>query len=321
VKVIVLAAGKGTRMKSNKVKVLHALAGKPMVSYILDTLKKITPTKPYLIIGYDGKSVQEKLQAYDIEWVIQKEQLGTGHAVMCLQKELENWSDEEVVVLPGDCPLITQETLTALINQHRKEKNKATILTVKLKEPGNYGRILRERSNKVMGIREARDCNKEQIKINEVNSGIYVFTADALSQALKEIKNCNAQNEYYLTDVIEALNQEGQRVGAYCTDNIEEVVGINDRVELARINKHIYRNNNIQYMQAGVTILDPETVFIDSSVRIGRDTVIAPFCIIKGQTIIEEDCEIGANVYLDNVKIKQGSIIAAFSKLENFQEA
>ncbi len=285
-KAIILAAGKGTRMKSEFLKVLHEVAGKPIVNYVIDTVKEVGVKEVILVVGHQAELVKNITSYTPITYAMQEEQLGTGHAVMQTEAYLSFQPDEEVIILAGDCPLISKETLENLIATHKESNSQATVLTTIMENPGSYGRILRGRMGSIKGIKEAKDCTPEEYDIKEINTGIYCFKSKFLFSALKKITNKNAQGEYYLTDVIQILKDEGDAVSAYCTPNHYEVLGINTRMDIAEINKIIYRKNNLHFMQEGVTIIDPETTYIDSTAKIGRDTIIYPFSFIKGQVEI-----------------------------------
>jgi bifunctional UDP-N-acetylglucosamine pyrophosphorylase / glucosamine-1-phosphate N-acetyltransferase len=313
VKAIVLAAGKGSRMKSNKIKVAHYVGGKPIVKYLIDTLDELDVKDIYLVVGHQFEVLKKELDNPRITWVMQEEQLGTGHAVMQADSFFNN--RKTVLVLPGDCPLVSKETISLLIKHHEYYKASATVLTANMEEPGNYGRILRDKNEFVKAIKEAKDCKKEELEIKEINTGIYLFDSEKLFDALKRVNNQNAQKEYYLTDVVAILRKDKDQVAAFCTENSHEIIGINTRLELAKINKRIFKENNTKKMLDGVTILDPDTTFIDSTVEIGCDTIIEPFTIIKGETKIGKNCHLGAHSYIENANIKDNSIIDAFTNL------
>ena len=287
-KAIILAAGKGTRMKSEFLKVLHEVAGKPIVNYVIDTVKKVGINDIILVVGHQSELVKKITSYTPLTYALQEEQLGTGHAVMQTEPYLTLDKDEEVIVLAGDCPLISKETLVNLIETHQESNALATVLTTIMDNPGSYGRILRGKMGTIIGIKEAKDCTPEEYQIKEINTGIYCFKTKFLFDALKKITNKNVQNEYYLTDVIKILKEEGDAVSAYCTKNVNEALGINTRMDIAEINKIIYQNNNLHFMKEGVTIIDPNTTFIDSTAKIGQDTVIYPFTFIEGAAEIPE---------------------------------
>ena len=311
---IILAAGKGTRMKSSLLKVAHDVAGKPIVEYIIDTVRALGSEQTYLIVGHQADMMKERFNGSDITHVMQEEQLGTGHAAQQVDTYLAG-KKGTVIVLAGDCPLIQKETLEKLITKHQESNAACTILSTKMDEPAKYGRILRGPMGSVIGIREAKDCSSEELAIQEINTGVYAFNVDDLFTSLKEVKTENAQGEYYLTDVIEILKAKGKPVSGYCMDDPDEAIGINTRMDLAKTNAVIYKRNNQKFMEEGVTIKDPRTTFIDSTVQIGIDTIIEPFSVIKGETKIGQNCRIGSHTRIENREIKEGETVAPHSNL------
>lgn len=311
---IILAAGKGTRMKSGILKVAHAVAGQPIVQYVVNAVLQLPIKRIYLVVGHQAELIKERINHKKIDYVYQAEQLGTGHAVMQADAVMPKKENDTVLILAGDCPLITAETLTSLLAIHQESNAAGTVLTTNMKEPGTYGRILRGKMGTVIGIKEARDCSAEEKKIQEINTGIYVFQSKLLFQALKKIKTNNDQKEYYLTDVIHILKDRGHVIAAYCTPDSDQAIGINTRMDLARINKLIYQKNNQHFMSEGVTITDPETTYVDSTVTIGHDTIIEPFSMILGKTKIGANCLIGAHSYLNDAKIADGAQVPPYTK-------
>jgi len=314
-KAIVLAAGKGTRMKSELLKVAHEVAGRPIVSYVLDSVLKCGVDEVFLVIGHQADYMRRMIQHPKITYVEQTEQLGTGHAVSQVDPFLLNKLDTSIVVLSGDCPLIKTETINNLIDIHRESNASGTILTTKMADPGQYGRILRGKMGTVMCIREAKDCSEQELKIKEINAGIYVFQSQPLFESLRQVSTNNKQGEYYLTDVIRILKEGGDAVSAFCMDNPDQALGINTRMDLAKTSSLIYQENNRNLMEKGVSIIDPATTFIDSTVQVGRDTIIAPFSTLKGNTIIGETCEIGPYVFIQDGHIKDHQKISPFTKI------
>jgi bifunctional UDP-N-acetylglucosamine pyrophosphorylase / glucosamine-1-phosphate N-acetyltransferase len=305
---IILAAGKGTRMKSDLLKVAHHVAGKPVVNYVVDTVQDIGVSTIYMVIGHQAESIKELLPSKNIEFVLQKEQLGTGHAVMQVGN-IYPASESTVLILAGDCPLIKPETLHSLINMHVESNSAATVLTTNMKDPALYGRILRGEMGTVLGIKEAKDCNKDELKITEINTGVYAFKSSFLFENLKKLNTNNKQGEYYLTDILHILKKSGDPVSAYCVDDEKQAIGINTRLDLAKSNKVIYQRNNLHFMTEGVTILDPDSTFIDSTVSIGKDTIINPFTVIKGNSKIGSHCTVGSHCYLENVTIENNTTV------------
>lgn len=298
---IILAAGQGTRMKSKLYKVLHPIAGKPMVKHVIDQLQSIQLNELITIVGYGAEEVKKHTKEYS-EFVIQEEQLGTGHAVLQAEQLLENREGTTLVVC-GDTPLITSGTYESLLEHHQKTGAKATILSAKAPQPAGYGRIIRNSDGEVKRIVEHKDATPEELQIDEINTGTYCFDNEALFQALKSVTNDNAQGEYYLPDVIEILRDQSATISAYQTDNFDETIGINDRVALAEAERIFKRRMNEHHMRNGVTIIDPDQTYIGADVKIGQDTVIHPGTSIAGNTIIGSDTVVGPQSEIDNCTI------------------
>jgi bifunctional UDP-N-acetylglucosamine pyrophosphorylase / glucosamine-1-phosphate N-acetyltransferase len=312
-KAIVLAAGKGTRMKSEILKVAHHVAGKPIVSYVVDAVLKLGVDEVFMVVGHQAEIIKNTVKHKKIKYVFQEEQLGTGHAVKQVETSFNLKKEDSVIILAGDCPLIEVETLNNLVATHKESNAVGTILTATMRDPANYGRILRGKMGTVTGIKEAKDCSSEELKVDEINTGVYVFEAEYLFDALNQVKTNNVQQEYYLTDVIRILKDSGEAVSASLIDDEDQVIGINTRLDQARINKIIYQKNNKHLMEDGVTIIDPDSTFIDSTVKIGQDTIICPFAVIKGETKIGKHCHIGPYSFLNNDIIKDNEEIAPFT--------
>lgn len=291
---IILAAGKGTRMKSKKHKVLHAICGKPMIDHVLDELAKIGPQQTFLVTGHEASSVQEHV-GDRVVYVEQKEQLGTGHAVMQTAPLLGD-KNGMTLVLNGDHPLYTSETIVKLLEKHEKSGAAATILSAKVHNPTGYGRIVRSSSGEVDYIVEHKDASSEERAINEVNTGTYLFDNQKLFRALQFVNNDNAQGEYYLPDVISILKNQGETVQVEVISDADEAQGINDRVQLAEAESYLRQRILHQHMVQGVRIVDPQHTYIDATVQIGPDTIIEPGVFLRGNTSIGEGCHIGPNV-------------------------
>ncbi|EOL49132.1 glmU protein [Enterococcus phoeniculicola] len=304
---IIMAAGKGTRMKSKLYKVLHSVAGKPMVEHIINRVVETNPAEIITIVGHGAEMVKEQLGNRS-KYALQEEQLGTGHAVLQAEPFLKG-KEGTTLVISGDTPLLTSETLNNLFEYHQGKKASATILTAHAENPTGYGRILRDHVGIVKKIVEQKDATIEEARVQEINTGTYCFDNEALFEALNKVETNNAQGEYYLTDIIEILKNEGKTVAAYQTDSFEESLGVNDRIALANANKSMRERINNMHMVNGVTFIDPANTYIDEGVKIGSDTLIEAGVHIKGETVIGEDCFIGANsqiedsVIEDNVKI------------------
>ena len=291
---IILAAGKGTRMKSKTPKVLHKVGGKPMLQHVIDAAKKAGSSREVVIIGSGAELVEKKI--FGVEFVLQKEQLGTGHAVLSAR---ENFAASEgtVLILCGDTPLLTSELLKNFIAAHENSNCAATVLTAE----GSFKKIVEE-----------KDATKDQKKIREVNAGVYCFDVKKLFGALERVTNDNAQGEYYLPDVLPILKGDGEKIGTFAADFCDETIGINSRVQLAAAERILRQRKTLELMNSGVTIEDPHTTFIDVDVTIGQDTVIKPNTYLEGKTIIGADCEIGPNIRFVNMKVGD-NVTAQFS--------
>lgn len=304
---LILAAGKGTRMKSKKYKVLHPVCGKPMVQHVVETAQKIDPQQTILIVGHGAEEVQKHLGP-NLTYVLQEEQLGTGHAVMMAKDQLQG-KQGLTLILYGDTPLITSAVLEELIRSHEEQHADATILTAKMPDPAGYGRIVRDSSGEVLRIIEHKDASEEERAIQEINTGIYCFNNEILLASLDQITNNNAQHEYYITDCIEIIKNQGYKVSAYLTQDTDVTHGVNDRIGLAEAERLMRIRINQEHMRQGVTIVDPESTYIGPDVQIGIDTVIYPGTILRGNTIIGEDCTIGPHAELVNAQIGQDTQI------------
>ena len=302
---IILAAGEGTRMNSNVPKVLHKVCGRPILEYVIDASKNANLEKNYVIVGHGEKEIKEKFKDHDIIFKTQpigkNYPYGTGYAVMQAIDYIEDNSN--VIILYGDTPLITDKTILKLMEYHKKNKNNGTVLTAFLDDPTGYGRIVRDEKGHILKIVEDKDATEEEKKLKETNSGIYCFNGKDLKSALKKIDNNNAQGEYYITDVITILKEKGNRVGAYIIDDPREIHGINSRIQLSFCEKIMRERINHKHMVEGITIINPENTYIESSVIIGKDSIIYPGAILTGDTIVGEDCIIGENSRIENSKI------------------
>jgi bifunctional UDP-N-acetylglucosamine pyrophosphorylase/glucosamine-1-phosphate N-acetyltransferase len=302
--VVILAAGLGTRMKSATIKILHSAAGRPIIDYVLDLSTALSERPPVMIIGHQREAVQERIGAR-ARYAVQAEQLGTGHAVLQAAEalEAEGVAGKKILILSGDVPLTRQETLQRLLDEHDRAGNALTLLTMKLSDPAMYGRIVRDGGGAVQRIVEAKDASAEEKRIDEVNAGIYVFSGEHLFDNLRNLSNSNAQGEYYLTDLLATLREAGHRVGALVADDPIEALGVNSRSDLAQVENEIQRRVVHKLMAEGVTFRNPSTVVIDSTVTIGRDTVVYPFVTLEGTTSIGSDCVIDPGTHLVNVKV------------------
>lgn len=309
---IVMAAGKGTRMKSNKSKLVHKIYGKELVTRVVDLAEEVGSNKIVAVVGHLREQVQAVL-GDRVEYAYQDELLGTGHAVMQATSFLEG-KKGKVVILYGDVPIIRTETVKNLIEKSIKNREYATLLTAIYENPTGYGRIIRDEGGNIKGIVEEKDASETQREIKEINSGIYCFDIQELLLALKEIKPNNAQGEYYLTDVIKIMNEKGLKTGAVIVEDNTEILGVNDRAQLELLTRVLRMRINAEHMKNGVTIEDSNSTYIYDGVKIGRDTVIHPNTTIKSDVEIGEDCEIGPNSYIRegcrlSNKVKIGSFV------------
>ncbi|MDQ4432698.1 bifunctional UDP-N-acetylglucosamine diphosphorylase/glucosamine-1-phosphate N-acetyltransferase GlmU [Lactobacillus crispatus] len=299
--VVVLAAGKGTRMKSKLYKVLHKVCGKTMVEHVVDAAQGVNPAEIVTIVGTGAGDV-EKVLADKSKFAFQEKQLGTGDAVMTAREELGD-KDGATLVVTGDTPLFTTDTFNELFKYHAEKGNAATVLTAEAPNPFGYGRIIRDDQGNVLRIVEQKDGKPEELKVKEINTGVFCFDNKKLFEALKHVNNDNAQGEYYLTDVLEILRNSGERVGAYKMPDFSESLGVNDRIALAQATKTMQRRINEQHMRDGVSFIDPDTAYIDADVKIGNDTVIEGNVVIKGNTEIGSDCYITSGSRIVDSKI------------------
>ncbi|MGC2836244.1 bifunctional UDP-N-acetylglucosamine diphosphorylase/glucosamine-1-phosphate N-acetyltransferase GlmU [Bacillus subtilis] len=304
---VVLAAGQGTRMKSKLYKVLHPVCGKPMVEHVVDEALKLSLSKLVTIVGHGAEEVKKQLGDKS-EYALQAEQLGTAHAVKQAQPFL---ADEKgvTIVICGDTPLLTAETMEQMLKEHTQREAKATILTAVAEDPTGYGRIIRSENGAVQKIVEHKDASEEERLVTEINTGTYCFDNEALFRAIDQVSNDNAQGEYYLPDVIEILKNEGETVAAYQTGNFQETLGVNDRVALSQAEQFMKERINKRHMQNGVTLIDPMNTYISPDAVIGSDTVIYPGTVIKGEVQIGEDTIIGPHTEIMNSAIGSRTVI------------
>lgn len=301
---VILAAGEGKRMKSKHSKVLHKACGMTLIDWVYRSVKDAGVDETVVVVGHKAEDVKESM-GNNVFYAYQDKQLGTGHAVMQANDYFKG-KEGQVLVLCGDTPLITSETISNTFEIHSKNNNSATVITADLQNPAGYGRIVRDVNNNVLKIVEDRDASKDEKNIKEINSGMYCFNIKDLESALGELGNNNSQGEYYLTDTIEILIKKGFKVGAVKVDDRDEILGINDRVQLSMAGEILRKRILTKHMKNGVTIIDPNTTYIDADVNIGMDTVIYPSSIIEGQTEIGEDCIIGPSSRIVRSKISKG---------------
>lgn len=291
-KTLILAAGKGTRMKSDMPKVIHKVNGIPMITKIIDTLSGLNPEENILILGHKKEEVL-KVVGENCDYVLQTEQLGTGHAVIQAKEKLEGY-DGDVMILYGDTPLLRESTLKSLYEYHKESGAVTTILTSIYENPFGYGRIVKE-DGLVKAIVEEKEASEEIKKIKEVNAGVYCFNSKELFKALDKIDNNNEKGEYYLTDVIGIQVSENKKVQSFILEDKMEILGVNSKVELAQAGKVLRDRKNRELMEEGVILIDPETTYVEESVKVRRDTVLYPGVVLQGKTVIGENCEIIGN--------------------------
>ncbi|MDD2233294.1 MAG: bifunctional UDP-N-acetylglucosamine diphosphorylase/glucosamine-1-phosphate N-acetyltransferase GlmU [Desulfitobacteriaceae bacterium] len=300
--VVIMAAGKGTRMKSKLPKVMHKIAGKSLIEHVLDAVSQVGTERPVVILGY-GRETVEKLVSDRCQIAVQAEQLGTGHAIIQALPYLDEKDD--VIILSGDQPLLKPETLLELIRLHREHKATATVLTAMLNEPYGYGRIIKN-GQELERIVEEKDAAPEERKIKEINTGTYCFKVLELKEALSQITPKNSQGEYYLTDVFNIFLAKAAKVLIHCTLDSNEALGINSRSQLAEAEKICYERVRQHWMNEGVTIVDPASTFIDDDVKLAPDVCLMPFTIIKSKTEIREDAVIGPQVLIESCICGEG---------------
>lgn len=305
IKSLILAAGKGTRMNSNLPKVIHKVNGIPMVKKILSELKKINIEENILILGHKKELILEKLD--DIKYVVQREQLGTGHAIMQAKEMLRDY-DGDIMILCGDTPLLKSETLKKMYEYHKKQEAVTTLLTSLYENPFGYGRIIKE-NEKVIGIVEEKEATEEIKKIKEVNAGVYCCDSKELFKALEKITNNNEKGEYYLTDIIKIQVSENKKVSSFILEDNEEILGVNSKIDLAKASKVLRIRKNEELMKDGVILIDPENTYIEDMVKVGKDTILYPNVFLQGKTEIGKDCEIIGNTRIINSKLRDNVII------------
>jgi bifunctional UDP-N-acetylglucosamine pyrophosphorylase/glucosamine-1-phosphate N-acetyltransferase len=313
VSVVILAAGLGTRMKSRKAKVLHRAGGKSLIQQVVDTAVTFTPAERiFVVVGHQAAEVRRAVTTPGVQFIEQQEQMGTGHAVMVGRDRLAGL-DGHLMVLYGDCPLLRAETLQRLIATQSAGSAAATFLTAEMNDPTGYGRVLRDARGGVAQIVEQKAATPEQLAIREANMGIYCFRADLFWRHVGEVRTNNPAHEYYLTDMAAILNRAGYSVEAMRIGDAREALGINDRLQLAEVDRLLRERKLREMMLAGVTVEKPETVTIDSGVEIGMDTVIEPFAQILGNTKIGENCRIGTAAIVSNSELADDVEIGPFT--------
>ena len=321
VAIAIMAAGKGTRLKSKHPKVLHEVGGKPLLAHVIAAASRVLPAEDvYVIIGHEAERVREATRSTGVNFVRQEPQRGTGHALMCAAPSLSAY--DHVVVLSGDAPLIRAETISGLLQFHLQRKAAMTILSAKLEVPTGYGRILRKgKTDEVQAVVEEKSCTPAQRKLQEINSGFYAFSVKALFDNIERLTTANAHGEYYLTDMAEVLRKAKQRVAVVPVANPSEILGSNTRAELVDLDRTFRREKALSLMAAGVTIFYPDTCVIDSDVEAAADTVIEPFVQLLGHTKIGADCRIRSYSVITNSEIGDGVLVRPGCVMENARVA
>ncbi|MGH9137583.1 MAG: bifunctional UDP-N-acetylglucosamine diphosphorylase/glucosamine-1-phosphate N-acetyltransferase GlmU [Acidimicrobiales bacterium] len=317
---IVLAAGEGTRMRSNRPKPLHLLCGRAMVLYVLDALGDVQLDRCVVVVGRGADRVATKLsqtaEGLPLEFVEQRIQRGTGDAVSVAltafpEDDLDDDDSGDVLVLPGDTPLLRPATIAGLVAEHRASSAVCTILTAELDDPTGYGRVLRGRDGRVLRVVEQRDATPDELAVKEVNTSIYCFRRSLLPAALRRVTPDNAQGEYYLTDVVEVLAEAGHPVSAIAVGDPAETYGVNDRRQLAASEAELRHRTNDAWLRAGVSMVDPQRTYVDATVRIGTDVTLFPGVVLQGATVIGDGAEIGSGSRLVDCVVGARAVVDA----------
>lgn len=316
VNALILAAGKGTRMKSGRAKVLHEIFFAPMICHVLDAVDAVAPARTLVVCGHQREEVRAALAGRQVETIIQEEQLGTGHAVLAAEGALAGGAGT-LLILCGDTPLVRPETLLAFVESHRASGARVTVMTTLLDNPAHYGRIITDAAGGVLRIVEEKDASDAERAVREINAGIYCVEIDYLFGALRQIGTDNKQGEMYLTDIVAIARQEGHAVHRWRCADASEILGVNSRVELAQAHRELQRRRNEELMIQGVTIIQPESVQVEKGVAIGRDTILHPGVIVRGNSAIGTACTLEPYALLTNCQIGDGVTIGAFSYLED----
>jgi bifunctional UDP-N-acetylglucosamine pyrophosphorylase / glucosamine-1-phosphate N-acetyltransferase len=308
--VVVLAAGEGTRMKSRTPKVLHGFLGRSMLGHVLDAVAPLQPERTLVVVGHARDAVTDHLALVSpvAEPVVQEQQDGTGHAVRIALDALPDL-EGTLLVVSGDTPLLRTETLHSLVERHRDSQAAATMLTARVADPSGYGRVVRDPSGAVTSVVEHRDADDETLAIDEINSGIYAFTTQLLRDALRRLSRDNSQGEEYLTDVVALLVADGRQVAAEVVDDPREVMGVNDRVQLAAARVEMRTRTNERWMRAGVTVADPATTDIGVDVSLEPDAVVHPWTVLSGATTVAAGAEVGPGSQLHDVQVAEGAVV------------
>ena len=312
---LILAAGKGVRMKSDLPKVLHPMLGRPMLCYVIEVVRVLHPTKIYLVVSGQSMLRREELGGYPLEFIIQPEPLGTGHAVLQARPILQD-KGGVLLVMNGDSPLITPRTLRGLLRWHRQRGSLATVLTATLDDPTGYGRIIRGSKDRIEAIVEQREATPGQRKNREVNGGVYCFNIPPIFPYLAKIERSPHQKEYYLPEVFSILRREGKEVTSFQASSSQEILGINNRYQLALVERLMREKLLKDLMMKGVTIVDPSSTYIDSTVKVGKDTVIHPQVVLQGETRIGPRCHIHSFTKISDCWLDQEVVVFSNSVIE-----
>jgi len=305
---VILAAGQGTRMRSKLPKVLHQVAGLPMIAYAVEACRAVRAKRTLVIVGYQAERVREALAGEAVEFVHQGEQRGTGHAILQAEEALSGF-DGDLLVLSGDTPLLTGKTLEDLVGAHREAQAQATVLTSEMSEPSGYGRVVRGETGELLRIVEELEATPQERLIHEINTSVYCFAASPLFETLKAIRPSAVKGELYLPDVVALLRERGGRVQAHRTADPDEVQGVNTRAELAAVHRLLWRKNAERLLAEGVTLLDPERTYVGPFVRVGSDSVLYPNVALEGRTVIGEGTTIHGACRIRDAKVGDGTLI------------
>lgn len=313
---IILAAGKGTRMKSTRAKVLHEVFFRPMIHHVMDAVQATDINETIVVLGHQQNRVLQALQGYNFIPVIQKEQLGTGHAVLCAEKACLD--ADTIMILCGDTPLIRTETINAMIAHHRQMNSVLTLMTTIVTNPFGYGRIITNDNEQVTSIVEEKDANNYQRRIKEINAGIYLVEKDFLFKTLGMVGTANSQGEVYLTDIVALANNDGYAVNRFPHYEPIDILGVNSRVELAQAHGELQLRRNTDLMLSGVTMYNPESILVSQGIEVGQDTIIHPGVQITGNSSVGIGCIIEHGVFLKNVTVGNNATIGAWSTIQNW---
>jgi bifunctional UDP-N-acetylglucosamine pyrophosphorylase/glucosamine-1-phosphate N-acetyltransferase len=304
--VLVLAAGHGKRLRSKTIKLLHVVAGRPMVAHVVRSARALKPARLVTVTGHQGDLVRDALREAGTEFVTQREQLGTGHAVLQAARRISGPSGSALLILNGDLPTLKPSTLRKLVSGHRRSGAALSVLTAEVEEPSGYGRIVRDEDGRFRAIVEHRDATRVQRKIREINCGLYCADPGALLRALRRVRPDNIQGEYYITDAVQELLARGKKVAALRHEDAEEVLGVNTRRELARASRALFARKAAELEERGVTLLDAGRTWIDPRARVGRDSLIYPDVIIEGHTVVGQDCVIRSGCRIADSRLASG---------------